>query len=97
MIIVIITIYCLLRIRLNFFLQESQSYVTRSDGTTSNSRTTKVFVWGLNDKDQLGGLKGSKVKYPVYSEVLSSLKPVYIAGGSKSLFVVSYDGKVCIF
>lgn len=21
----------------------------------------KVFVWGLNDKDQLGGLKGSKV------------------------------------
>lgn len=22
---------------------------------------TKVFVWGLNDKDQLGGLKGSKV------------------------------------
>lgn len=26
----------------------------------------KVFVWGLNDKDQLGGLKGSKViKYCV--------------------------------
>ena len=23
---------------------------------------TKVFVWGLNDKDQLGGLKGSKVR-----------------------------------
>lgn len=22
----------------------------------------KVFVWGLNDKDQLGGLKGSKVR-----------------------------------
>lgn len=21
-----------------------------------------MFVWGLNDKDQLGGLKGSKVK-----------------------------------
>lgn len=25
---------------------------------------TKVFVWGLNDKDQLGGLKGSKVPGP---------------------------------
>lgn len=25
---------------------------------------TKVFVWGLNDKDQLGGLKGSKVLTP---------------------------------
>lgn len=24
---------------------------------------TKVFVWGLNDKDQLGGLKGSKVQH----------------------------------
>lgn len=24
---------------------------------------TKVFVWGLNDKDQLGGLKGSKVSH----------------------------------
>lgn len=24
---------------------------------------TKVFVWGLNDKDQLGGLKGSKVLF----------------------------------
>lgn len=24
---------------------------------------TKVFVWGLNDKDQLGGLKGSKVQF----------------------------------
>lgn len=56
-----------------------------------------VLVWGLNDKDQLGGLKGSKVKYPVYSEVVSSLKPVYIAGGSKSLFIVSHDGKVNLF
>ena len=24
---------------------------------------THVLVWGLNDKDQLGGPKGSKVKY----------------------------------
>nr|CAD7453257.1 unnamed protein product [Timema tahoe] len=54
----------------------------------------KVLVWGLNDKDQLGGLKGSKVKMPVYSDSLSSLKPVHISGGSKSLFIVSLEGKV---
>ena len=35
----------------------------------------KSFVWGLNDKDQLGGLKGSKIKLPVFSDVLSSLNP----------------------
>ena len=29
----------------------------------------KALVWGLNDKDQLGGLKGSKIKLPVYSQV----------------------------
>ncbi|KAG8235151.1 hypothetical protein J437_LFUL015191, partial [Ladona fulva] len=55
---------------------------------------SRVYVWGLNDKDQLGGLKGSKVKTPVLSDVLSSLRPSHIAGGSKSLFVVSHDGKV---
>ena len=54
----------------------------------------KVFVWGLNDKDQLGGLKGSKIKFPAYSETLSALKPIHIAGGSKSLFIVSNNGKV---
>ncbi|XP_076028585.1 E3 ubiquitin-protein ligase HERC2 isoform X2 [Oratosquilla oratoria] len=54
----------------------------------------RVFVWGLNDKDQLGGLKGSKVKMPVLSETLSSLRPIHVAGGSKSLFVVSQEGKV---
>lgn len=52
------------------------------------------MVWGLNDKDQLGGLKGSKIKIPVLSETLSSLRPVHISGGSKSLFIVSQDGKV---
>ena len=54
----------------------------------------KSFVWGLNDKDQLGGLKGSKIKLPVFSDVLSSLNPVSIAGGSKSLFLVTNEGKV---
>ncbi|CAH0722311.1 unnamed protein product, partial [Brenthis ino] len=54
----------------------------------------KVYVWGLNDKDQLGGVKGSKVKVPVFSPVLSALRPLHIAGGSKTLFVVSHDGKL---
>ncbi|KAK0097381.1 hypothetical protein PV326_002182 [Microctonus aethiopoides] len=53
-----------------------------------------VYVWGLNDKDQLGGLKGSKIKLPVYSEVLSKLKPIHIAGGSKTLFIVTQEGKL---
>lgn len=54
----------------------------------------RVFVWGLNDKDQLGGMKGSKVKLPTFSESLSRLRPVHIAGGSKSLFIVSQSGKL---
>lgn len=54
----------------------------------------KVYVWGLNDKEQLAGLKGSKVKFPTFSLILSQLKPIHIAGGSKSLFIVSEDGKV---
>ena len=31
---------------------------------------TKVFVWGLNDKDQLGGLKGSKVCSLLHNEII---------------------------
>ncbi|CAB3375688.1 Hypothetical predicted protein [Cloeon dipterum] len=54
----------------------------------------KVFVWGLNDKDQLGNMRGSKIKMPVISEHLSLLKPTCIAGGSKSLFIVSNEGKL---
>lgn len=60
----------------------------------SKEACTKALVWGLNDKEQLGGLKGSKVKIPTFSPVLSSLKPIHIAGGSKSLFIVSQDGKL---
>ncbi|XP_022244118.1 E3 ubiquitin-protein ligase HERC2-like isoform X2 [Limulus polyphemus] len=67
---------------------------SRARGQATQDLQTKVLVWGLNDKDQLGGLKGSKIKVPTYSEMLSSLKPVYISGGSKSLFIVSHDGKV---
>ncbi|XP_058836150.1 probable E3 ubiquitin-protein ligase HERC2 isoform X2 [Topomyia yanbarensis] len=73
------------------------SYTTSSnyaDEQSANEITSKVLVWGLNDKEQLGGLKGSKVKLPTYSSVLSQLKPIHIAGGSKSLFIVSQDGKL---
>ena len=63
-------------------------------GEVAKKDATKVFVWGLNDKDQLGGLKGSKIKLPVFSETLVHLKPVHIAGGSKSLFVVTQEGRV---
>ncbi|XP_017782464.1 PREDICTED: E3 ubiquitin-protein ligase HERC2 isoform X2 [Nicrophorus vespilloides] len=52
----------------------------------------KVFVWGLNDKDQLGGMKGSKVKIPVQSDFFNQLRPIHMAGGSKSLFIVSQEG-----
>ena len=75
----------------------SSSYKSRlkNEGKQKDqTNSTKVFVWGLNDKDQLGGLKGSKIKLPVFSETLALLKPICIAGGSKSLFIVTQDGKV---
>ncbi|XP_054270101.1 E3 ubiquitin-protein ligase HERC2 isoform X2 [Macrosteles quadrilineatus] len=72
---------------------QSYNYMSELENNAANN-PSKVFVWGLNDKDQLAGLKGSKVKFPFYSEVLTSLRPTYIAGGSKSLFIVSHDGKL---
>ncbi len=74
----------------------SRIRLSASDGKQQrgDAQSTKVFVWGLNDKDQLGGLKGSKIKLPILSETLSNLKPVHISGGSKSLFVVTQEGKV---
>ncbi|TSK42064.1 E3 ubiquitin-protein ligase HERC2 [Bagarius yarrelli] len=67
----------------------------RSSGMESAATIrTKVFVWGLNDKDQLGGLKGSKIKVPSFSETLSALNVVQVSGGSKSLFAVTAEGKV---
>ena len=35
----------------------------RSGEGSGREIQTKVFVWGLNDKDQLGGPKGSKVSF----------------------------------
>lgn len=39
-------------------------------------------------------MKGSKVKLPILSDYLGQLKPIHIAGGSKSLFIVSQEGKL---
>ena len=83
-----------------FRIQDTSIFATQPKSHVVDTRPeihTKVLVWGLNDKDQLGGLKGSKVKLPVYSESLSALKPIHIAGGSKSLFIVSLNGKVRFF
>lgn len=65
-----------------------------SKTATNVEGSSRVYVWGLNDKEQLAGLKGSKVKIPMYSAILSNLKPIHIAGGSKSLFIVSQDGNL---
>lgn len=74
---------------------ESSSLANYSEAKSSqNEPPCTVMVWGLNDKEQLGGLKGSKVKVPTFSQTLSRLRPIHIAGGSKSLFIVSQDGKV---
>ncbi|XP_046386640.1 E3 ubiquitin-protein ligase HERC2 isoform X3 [Ischnura elegans] len=75
-------------------LASLRSHVQPLSATHVPKGRSRVYVWGLNDKDQLGGLKGSKVKTPILSDVLSSLRPTHIAGGSKSLFVVSHEGKV---
>ena len=37
-------------------VQEQGFYIQKN-----SSKQVKVFCWGLNDKDQLGGMKGSKV------------------------------------
>ncbi|KAG7303974.1 hypothetical protein JYU34_010894 [Plutella xylostella] len=78
---------------------EKENIVTTISSNDNNQPAVsndcpKVYVWGLNDKDQLAGVKGSKVKVPVLSPGLSALRPVHIAGGSKTLFIVSHDGKV---
>nr|XP_047123873.1 E3 ubiquitin-protein ligase HERC2 isoform X1 [Hydra vulgaris]XP_047123877.1 E3 ubiquitin-protein ligase HERC2 isoform X2 [Hydra vulgaris] len=60
----------------------------------STNKQVDVFMWGLNDKDQLGGLKGSKVKSPTLCDHLSSLQCKFIAGGSKSTFFITNKGKL---
>ena len=64
---------------------------------------THVYVWGLNDKDQLGGPKGSKIKTPMLNDTLSAVNCVQIVGGSKSLFCGEpgaycvLDFRICVY
>ncbi|KAK4883497.1 hypothetical protein RN001_006816 [Aquatica leii] len=75
-----------------YIAQEQRS--PRGIEYSKSSSGCRVFVWGLNDKDQLGRMKGSKVKLPVQSDFLSQLRPIHVAGGLKSLFIVSQEGKL---
>nr|XP_022328228.1 E3 ubiquitin-protein ligase HERC2-like isoform X2 [Crassostrea virginica] len=78
--------------------EEDEKVVSSSLKKKKKSATkeiqTNVFCWGLNDKDQLGGPKGSKIKLPTLNDNLSALRCVQIVGGSKSLFCVTQEGKV---
>lgn len=60
---------------------------------SSLNSAKRVYVWGLNDKEQLGGPKGSKIKVPQAVDWMVSLQPINLAGGSKSLFLVTQSGK----
>lgn len=59
----------------SFLASDSEECDDSSKSTKWNNvdvkvNATKVFVWGLNDKDQLGGQKGSKIKLPIFSDTL---------------------------
>jgi len=84
------------------FINKKQDYLSESylKANTeflkcrASSKQVQVFCWGLNDKDQLGGLKGSKIKSAVVSDKLSALQCKDIFGGSKTLFCISRDDEV---
>ncbi len=78
---------------------QKDSGVVRSQRMKTESgadqHANKVFMWGLNDRTQLGsGVAETKVKIPYDSKALAKLRPVQLVGGSKTLFVISQDGKV---
>ena len=69
-------------------VKETSSLTKKLKPAVAGSKEIKthVYVWGLNDKDQLGGPKGSKIKTPMLNDTLSAVNCVQIVGGSKSLF-----------
>ncbi|XP_063677273.1 E3 ubiquitin-protein ligase HERC2-like isoform X2 [Bolinopsis microptera] len=83
---------------LSYLLAESAVSPTAEtgEGTSASQEDSgiNVYLWGLNDKEQLGGLRGSKVKTPSLSPVFTELGVTHVAGGSKSLFACTSDGKV---
>ena len=65
------------------------------DETISITYAMQAFVWGLNDRGQLGSeVEEAKVKTPVESRTLAMLRPIHFVGGAKTLFIISQDGKV---
>ena len=66
-------------------IQEAESGGSKVQTLTSAKPSTVVFTWGLNDKDQLGGVKGSKIKAPTLSDSLSKLNVAQVAGSTSIL------------
>ena len=73
--------------------EDSQAQATQSSESSEKFKCI-VYAWGLNDKGQLGLSGELKVKYPSFNPALSQLDVSQIVGGSKSLFVVTRDGKL---
>ena len=61
-------------------MQDVDSGSSKALSLPTSKSSTVVFTWGLNDKDQLGGIKGSKIKGPTLSESLSKLNVAQVAG-----------------
>ena len=71
-----------------------QSTAAASRGGGPRDILTNVLVWGLNDKDQLGGPKGSKV----HSTLLLSLSLTYLLWTSAiSLLLNHVELRQCSF
>lgn len=67
------------------------------DWTLSWGGSGPIWGWGHNHRGQLGGVEGAKVKTPVACETLAALRPVQLIGGEQTLFIVTGDGRVCIY
>ena len=63
----------------------------------SLTKDVVVFVWGLNDKDQLGGLKGSKVTLQTFFVLLGERKAkgLYWLDHTKEFFCFLSQGTFC--
>lgn len=52
-----------------------------------------VFVWGLNDQQQIiAQCISTKESRPVFANFWSVLRPIHMAGGNKSTYALSRDG-----
>ncbi|XP_072258440.1 E3 ubiquitin-protein ligase HERC2 [Pyxicephalus adspersus] len=93
---------------LGFPPQSSHSHIKIGDKVrVKASVTTPKYKWGSVTHRSVGVVKGNTylfsimdlytlfaIKVPSFSETLSALNVVQVAGGSKSLFAVTAEGKV---